>query len=56
MKTTTPMENLTVRLGGDLRARLEAEADRERRPVSNLVRIVLTDWVEQRVASEQEAA
>jgi hypothetical protein len=55
-KSHTPMGHLTLRIDDDLRARLEAEAERDRRPVGNLVRIVLADWLAERGASEQRAA
>ena len=41
LKTRT----LALRLEDDLRAELEQQAERQGRPVSNLARAVLRDWV-----------
>jgi hypothetical protein len=43
LKTRT----LALRIEDDLRAELELEAERQGRPVSNLARAVLRDWVRQ---------
>jgi hypothetical protein len=43
LKTKT----LALRIEDDLRAELEHEAERQGRPVSNLARAVLHDWVRQ---------
>jgi hypothetical protein len=43
LKTRT----LALRIEDDLRAELEHEAERRGRPVSNLARAVLRDWVRQ---------
>jgi predicted HicB family RNase H-like nuclease len=46
-----PMSNksdqLSVRIDPLIRERLELAAERDRRPVSNLVRNVLADWLDQ---------
>jgi hypothetical protein len=56
-KSPSPMGNLTLRIDDALRAELEAAAERDRRPVGNLIRCVLSDWVERRaVVGEREAA
>jgi hypothetical protein len=41
LKTRT----LALRIEDDLRAELEQQAERQGRPVSNLARAVLRDWV-----------
>jgi predicted DNA-binding protein len=41
-------EQLSIRLDPVIRERLEAAAERDRRPVSNLVRNVLADWLAER--------
>jgi predicted DNA-binding protein len=41
-------EQLSIRLAPVIRERLEAAAERDRRPVSNLVRNVLADWLAER--------
>jgi len=47
-------QQLNVRIAPELREALEAAAEQDRRPVSNLVRGVLAEWIESRVASSQE--
>jgi predicted transcriptional regulator len=49
------MGHLTLRLDDELRAKLEAAAAADRRPVTALARIVLADWIEKRAAGEQRA-
>ena len=52
-----PMEHVTLRLRPELRARIKAAAQAERRPESNWIRNALEDRVEQRTtAMEAEAA
>jgi predicted transcriptional regulator len=41
-------DSLTLRLGEDLRKRLEEAADQDRRPMSNLIRCALSDWLDDR--------
>jgi hypothetical protein len=43
----TLKDQLTIRLDPATRERLETAAEQDRRPVSNLARIVLIDWLEQ---------
>jgi predicted DNA-binding protein len=42
------MELIAVRIAKDMKERLEAIAEQEHRPLSNLVRLVLMQWLEQR--------
>ena len=52
-----PMEHVTIRLQPELRARIRAAAQAERRPESNWIRNALADRVEQRsTVTEAEAA
>ena len=53
-KSTTPMGLLTLRIDGALRGELEAAAERDRRPVGNLMRLALADWLAQRSADQQQ--
>jgi predicted transcriptional regulator len=51
------MEHVTVRLRPELRARIKAAAQAERRPESNWIRNALQDRVEQQsTAAEAEVA
>jgi hypothetical protein len=54
MKQHQAMTALSVRLPTRVREVVEEEAERDRRPVANLIRNVIEDWVEQR--RQQEAA
>jgi uncharacterized protein (DUF1778 family) len=47
MKQSTRMrdQQLSIRVEPDLREAIEAAADRDQRPVSNLVRVILSDWL-----------
>jgi predicted DNA-binding protein len=47
---------MVIRLEPTLRERLEAAASADRRPVSNLVRCVLADWLKERASHDQRAA
>ena len=44
----TRSEHVTLRLEPELREAIEAAAEADRRPVSNLVRNILSDWVDGR--------
>jgi hypothetical protein len=48
MSTRQKTEHVVIRMEPELRAAIEAAAEQERRPISNLVRCVLADWLEQR--------
>jgi hypothetical protein len=58
MSHTPKSEQLSVRLDPVVRERLAAAAEQDRRPVSNLVRNVLADWLQQqnggKAASEEQ--
>jgi hypothetical protein len=47
--------NFTLRLQEDLRDALAAAAEEDRRPVAGLVRNVLADWLDERIAHERQA-
>jgi hypothetical protein len=47
MSHTPKTDQLSVRLDPAIRERLAAAAEQDRRPVSNLVRNVLADWLRQ---------
>lgn len=46
--TTEPKTTLTVFLGADLRSRLERAAREERRKPGELIRLVVSDWLDER--------
>jgi predicted DNA-binding protein len=48
-------EHVVIRMPAELRQQIEAAAEAEARPISNLVRLALADWLKQR-ASERRAA
>jgi predicted transcriptional regulator len=57
MKEQQPkMVHVTLRLRPELRARIKAAAQADRRPESNWMRNALEDRIEQRTAIETEAA
>lgn len=43
-----PPPSISVWLGDELRARLEAAAKQERRTLSDLTRIIIEDWLDER--------
>jgi hypothetical protein len=44
----TRREQIVVRVEPDLREAIAAAAERDRRPVANLVRNILSDWLDSR--------
>jgi predicted transcriptional regulator len=46
------MELIGVRVSKEIKDKLQAIADEEQRPLSNLVRIIITDWLKGREAQE----
>jgi uncharacterized protein (DUF1778 family) len=49
-------EHITLRLERELRERIEMAAAADRRPVSNLVRNILSDWIDGRQSAERAAS
>ena len=49
-------EHITLRLERELRERIEMAAAADRRPVSNLVRNILSDWIDGRQSAERVAS
>jgi hypothetical protein len=47
MSNALKSDQLSLRIDPVIRERLEAAAEQDRRPVSNLVRNVLADWADQ---------
>jgi uncharacterized protein (DUF1778 family) len=47
---------ISARIGPEVRDVVERVAEAERRPVSNLVRNILSDWAARQLAGEQRAA
>jgi hypothetical protein len=46
MQNTTPKtDQLSIRIDPVIRRQLEAAAEQDRRPMSNLVRLVLANWL-----------
>ena len=51
------INRITIRLDDDLLSRLEAHADRQRRSLADVVRLVLDDHLpEQRIIEQERAA
>ena len=46
----TKKTQIGVRLDADIRRKLQQAADRERRTISDMVRIVIEDWLKRRAA------
>jgi len=49
-------KQVSIRVDAELREEIERAGAEDRRPVSNLVRNVLSDWATKRRQHEQEAA
>jgi hypothetical protein len=56
MSNQTGRPQVSARVDPEVLEALAAAAKADRRPVSNLIRNVLADWVEARSAGEQRAA
>jgi hypothetical protein len=48
------LEHITLRVERELRERIELAAAADRRPVSNLVRNILSDWIDSRSSEQGE--
>jgi predicted transcriptional regulator len=48
------MELIAVRVPDELKEHLEKIAEEEHRPLSNLIRLILMQWVEQREGTPQK--
>ena len=53
---TQPRDKVSARLDPDVLEVVQHVAEAERRPISSLVRNVLTDWSERRTQADQVAA
>ena len=51
--TQQKTSKIALRVEPELRDRLEAAAELDRRPMANLIRNVLADWVDRQVQGEQ---
>ena len=49
-KQSNKVEQIVVRMEPELRKRIKIAAEQDRRPVGNLVRNVLRDWLDSRSA------
>jgi predicted transcriptional regulator len=56
MRSTEQSEHLTLRLPAELRGSLERAAAADRRPVSSLIRNVLSDWLAGRASHDGDRA
>jgi hypothetical protein len=50
--STKKLENLTIRLEPEVRVALAREAERDRRPMGNLIRNIVADWVAAHAAAQ----
>jgi hypothetical protein len=49
-------ERIDLRVDRELRERIELAAAADRRPVSNLIRNILSDWIDGRQSTERAGA
>ena len=49
-------DQVVLRVNPQLRAAIEAAADEDRRPMANLIRNILSDWIDGRSSRDERAA